>query len=61
MLQTEDAPTGLAKYVPIAGWLPRYQPAWLRFDLVAGLTATAVEALVAGKVADQGQRRSNGI
>jgi high affinity sulfate transporter 1 len=42
MLQTEDAPTGLAKYVPIVGWLPRYQPAWLRFDLVAGLTAAAV-------------------
>ena len=42
MMQTEDAPTGLAKYVPIAGWLPKYQPAWLRFDLVAGLTAAAV-------------------
>jgi high affinity sulfate transporter 1 len=42
MLQTEAAPTGLAKYVPILGWLPRYQPAWLRFDLVAGLTAAAV-------------------
>ena len=42
MLQIENAPTGLAKYVPIAGWLPRYQPAWLRFDLVAGLTAAAV-------------------
>jgi high affinity sulfate transporter 1 len=23
-------------------WLPRYQPAWLRFDLIAGLTAAAV-------------------
>jgi high affinity sulfate transporter 1 len=42
MLQTETAPKGLTKYVPIAGWLPRYQPAWLRFDLVAGLTAAAV-------------------
>jgi high affinity sulfate transporter 1 len=41
-LQTENVPTGLTKYVPIAGWLPRYQPAWLRFDLVAGLTAAAV-------------------
>ena len=37
MLQTESVPTGLAKYMPIAGWLPRYKPAWLRFDLVAGL------------------------
>ena len=42
MLQTETAPTGLAKYIPIVGWPPRYQPIWLRFDLVAGLTAAAV-------------------
>jgi SulP family sulfate permease len=42
MLQTDSAPTGLAKYIPILSWLPRYQPAWLRFDLVAGLTAAAV-------------------
>ncbi|HSR32751.1 MAG TPA: SulP family inorganic anion transporter [Anaerolineae bacterium] len=42
MLQLENAPTGLARYLPILGWLPRYQPTWLRFDLVAGLTAAAV-------------------
>jgi high affinity sulfate transporter 1 len=42
MLQMENAPTGLARYVRIVGWLPTYQPAWLRFDLVAGLTAAAV-------------------
>jgi len=42
MLQTESAPTGLAKYIPILGWLPRYQPAWLRADLLAGLVAAAV-------------------
>jgi len=36
------APTGLAKYVPILGWLPEYPRAWLRYDLVAGLTAAAV-------------------
>ena len=35
MLQTENRSTGLAKYVPIAGWL--------RYDVVAGLTAAAVE------------------
>jgi SulP family sulfate permease len=35
MLQTEHAPTGLAKYVPILGWLPEYRPAWLRVDLLA--------------------------
>jgi high affinity sulfate transporter 1 len=27
--------------LPIAGWLPHYQPAWLRFDLVAGVTLAA--------------------
>ncbi len=42
MLQTESAPTGLAKYIPTLGWLPRYQPAWLRADLLAGLVAAAV-------------------
>jgi SulP family sulfate permease len=36
------APTGIAKYIPILGWLPKYQSGWLRFDLVAGLTAAAV-------------------
>ena len=36
------APTGIAKYIPILGWLPNYQSGWLRFDLVAGLTAAAV-------------------
>src|SRR5262249_50254854 len=28
-------------YLPIAGWLPHYEPAWLRFDLVAGATLPA--------------------
>jgi SulP family sulfate permease len=28
-------------FLPIAGWLPRYQPAWLRFDAVAGVTLAA--------------------
>src|SRR5262249_57817010 len=27
--------------LPILGWLPRYQSAWLRFDLVAGVTLAA--------------------
>lgn len=35
-------PTGLKKFVPILDWLPAYQSAWLRVDLIAGLTATAV-------------------
>jgi SulP family sulfate permease len=28
-------------FLPIAGWLPKYQPSWLRFDLVAGVTLAA--------------------
>jgi MFS superfamily sulfate permease-like transporter len=28
-------------FLPIAIWLPRYQPAWLRFDVVAGITLAA--------------------
>ena len=33
---------GLARYVPAVGWLGAYQGAWLRGDLVAGLTTAAV-------------------
>jgi sulfate permease, SulP family len=28
-------------FLPIAGWLPQYRPAWLRFDAVAGITLAA--------------------
>jgi high affinity sulfate transporter 1 len=28
-------------WLPIVSWLPQYQPAWLRFDLVAGVTLAA--------------------
>src|SRR4051812_50145001 len=28
-------------FLPIIGWLPRYQAAWLRFDAVAGITLAA--------------------
>jgi SulP family sulfate permease len=33
---------GLAKYIPILGWLPGYPGEWLKFDVVAGITAAAV-------------------
>ncbi|MGI9644432.1 MAG: SulP family inorganic anion transporter [Ilumatobacteraceae bacterium] len=42
----EPAPTGLARFVPIVGWAPKYERRWLRSDLVAGL---AVAALVVPK------------
>jgi high affinity sulfate transporter 1 len=41
-LTATTAPTGIRKFIPILGWLPNYQSGWLRFDLVAGLTAAAV-------------------
>src|SRR6516165_3355160 len=28
-------------FLPIAGWLSHYKPAWLRFDLIAGATLAA--------------------
>ncbi len=45
--QPRDAPPrGLARFVPILEWARRYDRAWLRGDLVAGL---AVAALVVPK------------
>src|SRR6516162_7350194 len=32
----------LQRWLPVFGWLRSYQPAWLRGDVVAGLTAAAV-------------------
>ena len=32
----------LFQYLPILSWLPKYNRAWLRFDILAGLTAAAV-------------------
>jgi high affinity sulfate transporter 1 len=39
-------PSGLARFMPILAWAPRYRRAWLRGDLIAGL---AVAALVVPK------------
>jgi len=35
-------PNGLGRYVPLISWLPRYRRAWLRPDIVAGLSAGAI-------------------
>jgi len=35
-------PKLLMRYLPILSWLPRYRSAWLRFDLIAGLTVVAL-------------------
>lgn len=39
---SDPAYRGLARYLPILGWLPNYQRAWVRPDLIAGLTVIAV-------------------
>ena len=36
--QTKSQPNLLVRYLPILGWLPKYQRAWLSFDIIAGLT-----------------------
>jgi high affinity sulfate transporter 1 len=41
-VETSSNPTGIAKFIPLLGWLPNYQRSWLRFDLLAGLVAAAV-------------------
>ena len=33
---------GIARVVPIVGWLPHYRRAWLRPDLIAGVTVAAL-------------------
>ena len=39
----QDRPAqGLARFVPIVGWLPRYDRRWLRQDVVAGIAVTAL-------------------
>ena len=37
-----DAPTGLARIMPIFHWLPNYNRAWLKGDLIAGLSVWAL-------------------
>jgi len=41
-VQTSILPGRLGKYIPILGWLPDYSREWLRFDVLAGITAAAV-------------------
>ncbi len=41
-MQVVEEGRGIARFMPILGWLPRYQSSWLKLDIVAGLTASAV-------------------
>jgi SulP family sulfate permease len=38
----QKAPNWLTRFVPLLGWAPRYDRRWLRPDLIAGLTVTAL-------------------
>ncbi len=48
MMMTEKSrpsrkePNWIARFVPLLGWAPRYERQWLRPDLIAGLTVTAL-------------------
>ncbi len=33
-----DMPSGIARYLPIVAWLPKYDRAWLKGDVIAGLS-----------------------
>jgi SulP family sulfate permease len=35
-------PNWLARFIPLLGWAPDYKRDWLRPDLIAGLTVTAL-------------------
>jgi len=41
-VQTSVTPGRSARHIPILGWLSDYRSEWLRFDVVAGITAAAV-------------------
>ena len=38
----EAVPSGIAKLIPIVGWLPHYNRKWLRPDLIAGVSVAAL-------------------
>jgi high affinity sulfate transporter 1 len=40
--KTTSRPNLLLRYLPILGWLPKYERSWLRTDLIAGLTVVAL-------------------
>ncbi len=39
---SESRATGVGRVLPILAWAPRYERAWLRADLIAGLTVAAL-------------------
>jgi high affinity sulfate transporter 1 len=41
-VKTAEKPTGLARVLPILSWAPQYQWSWLRPDVIAGVTVSAL-------------------
>lgn len=41
-VQQQEKPGGLARFLPIVNWLPKYNRAWLRTDIIAGLSVWAL-------------------
>jgi high affinity sulfate transporter 1 len=41
-MENKTQPKLLTRYLPILGWLPKYERSWLRTDLIAGLTVVAL-------------------
>jgi SulP family sulfate permease len=39
---TQSQPGGIARFIPILQWAPKYQRIWLRPDLIAGLSVAAL-------------------
>ncbi len=39
---SDTGPSGIARWIPIIGWLPHYKRRWLRPDLIAGVTVAAL-------------------
>jgi len=40
--KSKGEPGGLSRFIPLMGWAPEYKREWLRLDLIAGLTVTAL-------------------
>ena len=40
--ETKQEQSGIARMLPIVGWLPKYNRAWIRPDLIAGVTVAAL-------------------
>ena len=40
--KSHKEPGWAARFIPLLQWAPQYEQGWLRFDLIAGLTAAAL-------------------